>query len=261
MMAKETMTDIVEFAKRLSFQVADITGGAPEMVPGIGNFIQQLRPFFEKLIMRSNLVLLLKDEYLPLLELCKSNNVSLVASFPSTNERQADTQRGQGVWQESIEGLKRLNSIGYGVEGSGLELNLVANPTGAFLPVDQCKAEKKIKVDLARKWGIKFNNLYTFANVPLGRFHQWLEKSGNLEPYMEKLFSNFNPATIENLMCRTLVSVSWDGYLYDCDFNLANDLPMSGKKIHVSQVESLPIGSEIVVDNHCYACTAGAGFT
>lgn len=260
-MDQKTMKDIEEFAKRIPFQVADITGGAPEMVPGIDQFMINLRPLVNSLMLRSNLVLLLKDENRPLLELCKEMGVTLVASFPSTNEKQADTQRGQGVWSESIEMLKRLNNIGYGIEGSGLELNLVANPAGAFLPVDQCKAEKKVKADLARKWDIHFNNLYTFSNVPLGRFYRWLKKSGNYEKYMEKLSTNFNPETVDGLMCKTLVSVSWEGYLYDCDFNLAQDLPMGSERTHVTEVEHLPVGSEIVVENHCYGCTAGAGFT
>ena len=138
---------------------------------------------------------------------------------------------------------------------------LVANPTGAFMPVDQCRAEQQFKRDLARKWDIQFTNLFTFANIPLGRFRTWLENSNNFDSYMAKLVGNFNPETIDGLMCRSLISVSWDGYLYDCDFNLAAGLYHGGEKRHISTVTSLEEGSQIITDNHCFGCTAGAGFT
>ena len=152
--------------------------------------------------------------------------------------------------------------MGYGQARSGLQLDLVSNPTGAFLPVSQAQAERKFRRDLGEKWGIFFNNLYTFGNVPLGRFRHWLVESGNFERYMQRLAAKFNPCTIEGLMCRTLVSVSWDGYLYDCDFNLATDLFMGGHKVHVAELEGPPApGTPIAVSDHCYACTAGSGFT
>jgi radical SAM/Cys-rich protein len=260
-MSRKTMSDVVDFAGRFRFQVADITGGAPELVPGLDNLLQELRPFVDKLILRTNLVLLLQEKYAPLLNLCKELQVAITASFPSINANQADSQRGQGVWRNSIEMLERLNAIGYGLPDGRLELNLVANPTGAFMPVEQCQAEKKFRTDLARKWGIQFTNLFTFANVPLGRFHRWLEETGNLTRYMDRLAAAFNPATVDGLMCRSLISISWDGTLYDCDFNQAADLPYSGVRIHISSVTSLPQGTPIVTDDHCYACTAGAGFT
>jgi radical SAM/Cys-rich protein len=158
--------------------------------------------------------------------------------------------------------LRKLNSIGYGIPGSGLELSLVSNPTGAFLPLAQDKAEKKFRFDLQRKWGIVFDNLYAFANVPLGRFRDWLIESGNLDTYMQKLASNFNPCTIEGLMCRSLLSISWDGYVYDCDFNQAEDIRSANVKTHVSELNAPPPpGTPIAVSDHCYACTAGSGFT
>ena len=157
--------------------------------------------------------------------------------------------------------LKRLNGRGYGKPGSGLELYLVSNPAGAFMPVDQCTAEKKFKADLAKKWEIEFTGLFTFANVPLGRFRQWLEQSGNLAGYMEKLAGSFNPETIEGLMCRSMINISWDGYLYDCDFNMAAALPFSGKLLHVSQATAPAEGSPIMTDDYCFTCTAGSGFT
>lgn len=186
----------------------------------------------------------------------------IVASFPSCNEAQSDSQRGRGVFRMSLDALRKLNAMGYGQDGTGLELNLVANPTGAFLPTPQTQMEQRFREVLKKNWGIVFNRLHAFANVPLGRFRQWLVQSGNLESYLQRLASSFNPCAVEGLMCRTLVSVSWDGYLYDCDFNLARDLPLGGKKTHVSEMEGPPEpGIPIAVGDHCYTCTAGAGFT
>jgi len=260
-MGRETMEAVLRFAGRSSFSVADITGGAPELVPDLPFMLQGLRPLVDRLMLRSNLLLLLDDQRQELLDLCRALNVELVVSFPSTNETQADSQRGRGVWRKSIAMLKRLNDLGYGMPDSGLDLYLVSNPAGAFLPVDQCTAEKRFRQDLARKWNISFTALYTFANVPLGRFRHWLEHSGNFESYLEKLAGAFNPATVNGLMCRSLISVSWDGCLYDCDFNLAGGLPYSGNRVHVSEVEKLQAGTPIMTDDYCYACTAGAGFT
>jgi radical SAM/Cys-rich protein len=196
------------------------------------------------------------------MELCTSASVVIVASFPSVNAGQTDSQRGKGIWESSISTLKRLNELGYGKEGTGLELNLVSNPAGAFLPVAQAQAEKRFKQELGLKHGIIFNNLFTFANVPAGRFRTWLKSSGNYSGYIEKLASRFNPGTVDCLMCRTLVSVDWNGYLYDCDFNLAAGLYLGGRKRHVSEMEGPPEQEKpIVTGDHCYACTAGSGFT
>jgi radical SAM/Cys-rich protein len=192
----------------------------------------------------------------------KDHRVVIVASFPSTNEAQADSQRGRGVFQVSIDTLRKLNAMGYGQDGTGLELDLVSNPTGAFLPTPQGQMEQRFREVLKKRWGIVFNHLYSFANVPLGRFRQWLLQSGNLESYLQRLASNFNLCAVEGLMCQTLVSVAWDGTLYDCDFNLARELPMGGRRTHVSQMEGpTEPGSPIAVGDHCYTCTAGAGFT
>jgi radical SAM/Cys-rich protein len=158
--------------------------------------------------------------------------------------------------------LQRLNRLGYGVDGSGLELDLAANPSGAFLPPAQAQAERRFRVDLLRRFGITFNSLFTFANVPLGRFRRWLESSGNLDAYRERLEGSFNPVTLPGLMCRTFISVDWDGYLYDCDFNLAAGLHHSERRAHISELAELPPeGTAIPTGEHCYACTAGAGFT
>jgi len=262
MMSSETADQVVGFARRFHFEVIDITGGAPEMNPNLVNMIEKLSVFTSRLMLRSNLTALASSERNHLIDLCRNNRVVIVASFPSLNEAQADSQRGRGVFQETIEVLKRLNSLGYGQAGSDLELNLVSNPTGAFLPPSQEQLEKRFCQVLEKKWGIVFNNLFSFANVPLGRFRQWLEMSGNLEIYLQKLASSFNPCAIEGLMCRSLISVSWDGYIYDCDFNQAKELYLGGKKTHISELTELPgPGEPIAVSNHCYTCTAGAGFT
>ncbi len=260
-MSRKTMDQVSNFARKNAFELIDITGGAPEMVPDLVYFMELLRPYTKRMILRSNLTLLLEKHNSAILNSVRENKIALVASFPSVNKNQTDRQRGDGVWQKSIENLILLNTLGFGLPGSDLELTLVSNPTGAFMPVDQCKAEKKFKIDLARKWGIQFTNLFTFANVPLGRFRTWLEKSGNYSDYMAKLSGNFNGDTVANLMCRSLVSVSWDGYLYDCDFNQAANLPLSSTPTHITEIDRLPEGIGIATDTHCYACTAGAGFT
>jgi radical SAM/Cys-rich protein len=185
-----------------------------------------------------------------------------VASLPSVDSVQTESQRGKGVFEKSIHALQRLNAAGYGKKKTGLKLDLVSNPPGAFLPPSQAQAEERFRVILEKKWGIVFNNLFTFANVPLGRFRQWLHASGNLKNYTERLASSFSPCVVEGLMCRTLMSVAWDGYCYDCDFNLAARLPMAGKKSHISQMEGPPEpGTPIAVGDHCYTCAAGSGFT
>ena len=262
MMGLETVDEVVAFARRGHFQLVDITGGAPELNPNLVDMIERLAPLVPRIMLRSNLTALIDGKRDSPMSVCKNYRVAIVASFPSLNATQAEAQRGKGTFEKSIAALKRLNSIGYGHDGSNLELDLVSNPTGAFLPASQAQGEKRFRCDLQRKWGIVFNHIYTFANVPLGRFRQWLQHSGNLEKYLQNLASRFNPCAIEGLMCRTLVSVSWDGYLYDCDFNLAKGLYMGGRKTHISEVAGPPQpGTPIAVSDHCYACTAGSGFT
>lgn len=261
-MSRETMAAVIAFAERFPFRIIDITGGTPEMVPGLPFLMEGLAPLTPRLMLRSNLADLTAPAREGLLSLCVNRSVVLTASFPSTNPSQADAQRGTGFAEEGVVALRKLNAVGYGVEGSGLELNLVSNPVGAFLPVTQDQAERKFRRDLMRKWGITFSNLYTFGNVPLRRFRKWLTDSGNYDRYMRTLAEGFNPSTVEGLMCRTQLSVSWDGFLYDCDFNLAAGHGIAGRKSHVSEVRELPVpGTPIAVGEHCYACTAGSGFT
>ena len=261
-MSRETMETVVSFVRRFPFQILDITGGAPELVPDLPFLVEGLAPLAPRLMLRTNLSALRGAARESLLALCVAHRVVLVASFPSTNPSQADALRGAGVTETAIAVLKKLNAAGYGVDGTGLELDLVSNPVGAFLPVSQESAERKFRNDLLRKWGIAFNHLHTFTNAPLGRFRTLLLQAEDYERYMETLTKGFSPSAVEHLMCRTLLSVSWDGFLYDCDFNLAAGRPSGNPRIHVSGVRELPPpGSPIATGDYCYACTAGSGFT
>ena len=261
-MNSKTADQVVDYAGRNSFDVIDITGGAPELNYNIVPLIERLSPLARRIMIRSNLSALNDGRRDYLFGLFKKHRVVVVASFPSLNEAQTESQRGRGIFSMSLSALKRLNDLGYGQEGSDLELYLVSNPTGAFLPSSQSETEKRFRQVLMKKWGIIFSDLFTFANVPLGRFRDWLLQSGNLENYVNKLASGFNPCAVEGLMCRTMVSVSWDGYLYDCDFNLARGLYLGGRKIHVSEMTGSPAPEmPIAVADHCYTCTAGSGFT
>lgn len=258
----EIIQEVISYAQRGGFETIDITGGAPELNPHIKTLVEGVSDVVPRIMLRSNLSVLNDGKRDHLMKFLSENRVVIVASFPSLNEIQADSQRGDGIFQISIDALKELNRLGYGNKGTGLELNLVSNPTGAFLPPGQKQTEKRFRQVLERKWGIVFNNLYNFANVPLGRFRRWLIRTDNLDIYIKKLYSNFNSCAVDGLMCRTLVSVSWDGYLHDCDFNLARGLFMGGRKVHVSEMPEAPEpGSHIATADHCYTCTAGSGFT
>jgi radical SAM/Cys-rich protein len=261
-MKPKTVEAVIACARRMRFKTIDITGGAPEQLPQLPYLVEQLAPLTPKLIVRTNLTALARAESADLPELYRQHHVAIVASLPAVNASQTVSQRGNGTWDTSIDMLRRLNTLGYGVSGSGLELDLVANPTGAFLPAGQAQTERRFHQDLKRRYNISFSNLYTFANVPLGRFRSWLEHSGNLDEYQQKLAESFNPCTLPGLMCRTLISVDWNGFLYDCDFNLAVGLPHREQGSHISKLAELPLpGTRIPVGDHCFSCTAGTGFT
>jgi radical SAM/Cys-rich protein len=261
-MGQETIDQIVDFARKTRFQVIDITGGAPELNPNLVRMIERFSDLASRIMLRTNLIALCECNTDLLLKVLADSRVVLVASLPSLNAGQLEAQRGNGSWEKSLSTLRRLNAVGYGKPGSALELNLVSNPTGAFLPASQKQLEDKFRSDLAKKWEVVFSNLYTFANVPLGRFRRWLVESGNFDQYMMKLVSAFNQCAVDKLMCRTLISVSWDGYLYDCDFNQAEAIPAGGIRKHISEMNGPPLpGTHIAVSDHCYACTAGSGFT
>lgn len=260
-MEEQTLKEVLAYARRNRFDIIDITGGAPELNPLLRDLIENVAPMTPRVMLRSNLSAL-NQNLNRLMNVLTSHRVVIVASFPSLNLSQMDAQRGEGIFKESIAVLKALNAHGYGRHGSGLELNLVSNPTGAFLPPSQEQIETRYHHIMDQKWGLSFNRLFNFANVPLGRFKQWLIRTGNYENYLKKLVDSFNPCAIEGLMCRNQISVSWDGYLYDCDFNMAKGIYMSGKKIHVSEMPGPPSSdSSIITADHCYTCATGSGFT
>lgn len=261
LMDAATVQEVIAYAGRSGFNAVDITGGAPELNPHLERLIEGVGPLAVRVMLRANLTAL-DERGQGLMDFLAQRQVVIVASFPALSPAQTEAQRGVGVFDRSLETLRRLNELGYGQEGSGLELNLVSNPTGAFLPPDQAAQERRFRQDLARRWGLAFSHLYCFANAPLGRFKHWLQGSANYEGYLAKLAQGFNPCALEGVMCRSLVSVSWQGLLYDCDFNLAADLPLGGRPTHVSHMPGPPTeGWPIAVGEHCFTCTAGAGFT
>ena len=261
-MDAETADQVIAYARRSSFQSIDITGGAPELNPNIAKLIEGLSEQTPRLMIRSNLSALNDGGHDHLLDLLQEKKVVIVASLPSLNKTQAESQRGSGTFEKSIHALQRLNKLGYGQAETGLELDLVNNPAGAFLPEPQEQMARRFHSELRQKWGIVFNNIFSFANVPLGRYRDWLIHKGNLESYMSRLVCGFNPEALSGVMCRTQVSVGWDGCLYDCDFNLARGLFMGNQRVHVSRMSGPPpAGNPIAVADHCYTCTAGAGFT
>lgn len=265
-MGRAVMDEVVALARRAPFVLADITGGAPELNPNLPHLLEGMAGLTPRRILRTNLLALEGRD--ALLGQLAAGGWSLGASLPATNQGQVDGVRGAGVFEKSLEMLARLNALGWGQyrgggKGGGLELHLVSNPAGAFLPPSQVAAAKTFRLALDRR-GIAFDSLMTFANVPLGRFRKWLAASGILEAYETTLRERFNPAVVCGLMCRSMLSVGWDGRLYDCDFNQALGL-VSGVSALVSDYrEHPPEGAEgppIPVGDHCYACTAGSGFT
>lgn len=256
-MSRETMAAVVAGAGRIPFTTIDITGGAPELVPDIAGLLDKLTPLAPRKLFRTNLLALRENMFL--LDTLVAGGWSLIASLPAINESQVTSTRGKGVFSGSLEMLRRLNSAGYG-RGQGLEIHLVSNPSGAFMPPAQNAAEKLFRRELSARQGILFDSLFVFANMPLGRFRAWLHASGNFQGYMRTLFDRFNPAVIAGLMCRTIVSVAWDGKIFDCDFNQAAKLPALGGT-HIAELEAGTGGFEITTGDHCYACTAGSGFT
>lgn len=262
LMGLKTIHQVVDFVKATDVSTVDITGGAPEMNPHLPVLMDLVAEQGKKLILRCNLSALYDLDTGQIQKRLMRHQVNVIASLPSLNMNQTDGQRGDGIFNKSMAALKLLNDLGYAVPDSGLELDLVSNPAGAFMPSPQASTEKRFKKILLEKWGIGFNRLFTFANMPLGRFETWLKTSGNLNGYLSMLHKGFNPCTLAGLMCRNLVSVAWNGYLYDCDFNLAADIPLGNSPTHITQATpEIFLNREIAVGTHCYACTAGSGFT
>lgn len=244
-----------------SIHTVDITGGAPEMNPNFRWFVEEVTKLGKKVIDRCNLTIIMANEkYHDLPEFFARHKVHIISSLPYFSKKRTDSQRGDGVFEDSIKALQLLNAAGYGQAGSDLLLDLVYNPSGAFLPASQSSLEAEFKRQLGTKFGISFNHLYCITNLPISRFLEYLLTSGNYEEYMQKLIEAYNPLTIEGLMCRNTISVSWDGYLYDCDFNQMLELKVASPIRHINDFNAELLSNRaIVLNQHCYGCTAGAG--
>lgn len=245
-----------------AIKIVDLTGGAPEMNPNFRWFVTEIKKLNKHIIVRCNLTIILANKkYHDLPEFFKQHDVEVVSSLPSFTKDRTDRQRGDGVFEDSIKALQMLNAVGYGCSDKGLQLNLVYNPAGAFLPPSQQALEAEYKEELFQRFGIQFNNLYAITNMPISRYLDYLLSTGNYDKYMEKLVNAFNPLAVKNVMCRNTISVGWDGFLYDCDFNQMLELPVSTKKsLHLKDFDIATLANRaIVVNQHCYGCTAGAG--
>jgi radical SAM/Cys-rich protein len=251
----------LELLAQSDIDTVDLTGGAPEMHPDFRWFVAECRKLGKKVMDRCNLTILVAHgKYADLPEFFAEHRVHVVSSLPHYAASRTDGQRGEGVFDDSIRALRRLNEVGYGRPGSGLLLDLVYNPSGAFLPDGQDALEAEFKRQLERRHGIVFDRLYCIANMPISRFLDYLLESGNYTTYMERLAAAFNPSTVSGLMCRNTLSVGWDGRLYDCDFNQMLDLPVVDGPDHLDRFDTTALQNRsIVVNQHCYGCTAGAG--
>ena len=261
-MTRDTAEACIRALLESAIPKLDITGGAPELNPSFRWMVEQARAGGRHVIDRCNLTVLTLTPQADLTAFLAKHQVEVIASLPYWKEQQTDAQRGSGVFRKSIEAIRKLNGVGYGQPGSGLTLNFVYNPVGAFLPPSQASIEADFRRELELRHGVVFNHLYTITNMPISRYLEFLLRSGNFERYMERLANAFNPAAAEAVMCRTMVSVGWDGRLYDCDFNQMLDLPLraSGHTQDIHDFNGRTLESRaIVVGSHCYGCTAGGG--
>ena len=259
-MSKDIMEKVVALAAFEDFKLIDITGGAPELHPDFRWLVESLRDLEKPVQVRTNLALIDEKDDENISNFLYDNGVSLVGSLPCYMEENVDAQRGSGTYEKSISAIKHLNKLGYGTD-NGLQLNLVYNPSGPFLPGNQKDLEEAYKKELAERFGIEFTTLIVITNMPIGRFQTKLEKEIQAEDYMTLLKESFNPATIPALMCRNQICVDWDGALYDCDFNIALGLPVNNRsKLNLnSDTEDLGAKRNIVTDSHCFGCAAGSG--
>lgn len=258
LMSKEVMSACLTFAKENHIPTIDITGGAPEMNPDFEWLVEEARKICDHVIVRTNLVILMEEGYEHLVDFYAKQKVELVCSLPYYRAQEMNRVRGDGTFEKAIVILQKLNQVGYGKEPDKV-LNMVYNPAGAFFPPDQTAMETEYKQRLLADFGIVFNQLFTLYNNPMGRFGAFLKRSGNLKGYMKKLYDAFNGETVEALMCRFQISVDYDGRLYDCDFNLAAELPIFTQETIFDYVGKPYNVRRIRMDKHCYACTAGAG--
>jgi len=260
-MTAETIQDCLNALAHPDFETLDLTGGAPEMNPLFREMVVQATQLNKQVIDRCNLTILLAPGYQDLPEFLAAHQVEIVASLPCYLEENTNAQRGNGAFQVSIQALKILNDLGYGKQDSNLKLTLVYNPVGFSLPPDQSELEAAYRHELKTHYNIEFTNLITITNMPISRFLSDLVDQGKFEEYMERLVNAFNPETVNGLMCRSIISVDWQGNLYDCDFNQMLNLPVSVKsRRHIRDFHSQELQNrKIITNQHCYGCTAGAG--
>ncbi|MBI4514977.1 MAG: arsenosugar biosynthesis radical SAM protein ArsS [Deltaproteobacteria bacterium] len=241
-------------------ETLDLTGGAPELNPSFRWMVSEARRLGRHVIDRCNLTVLYERDQEDLADFLAASEVHVIASLPCYGKENVDKQRGDGAFQKSIRALRQLNALGYGE--SGLQLDLVYNPIGGFLPPAQSGLEVRYRDELQRHFGVRFDRLLTITNMPIKRFGAWLEKAGQLEAYMSLLVNHFNPATVAGLMCRSLVSIGWDGRVYDCDFNQMLDVPIGAPRIRtvcdLANLDALT-DAKVATGAHCFGCTAGAG--
>lgn len=262
-MTRETMQQCLDaLAANPMLKTVDLTGGAPEMNPDFRWFVEEITKLKRHVIVRCNLTIIRANKkYYDLPHFFAHHGVEVVSSLPFYTQDRTDRQRGDGVFEDSIKALQMLNEVGYGKEGSGLVLNLVYNPAGAFLPPAQDALQKEFKTALKKDFGIEFSSLFAITNLPISRYLDYLLTSGNYEKYMEKLITAFNPVAAENVMCRNTISIGWDGWLYDCDFNQMLDLKVDcANTKHISQFDTEALNNRsVIVNQHCFGCTAGSG--
>ena len=261
-MTRKTMRQCLDVIKKTGAHTLDLTGGAPEMNPDFRWFVVEATKIGVKdFIVRSNLTIITANrKYYDLPEFFKKYNIHVISSMPHWTKGKTDKQRGNGVFNASIKALKMLNAVGYGMPGSKLKLDLVYNPSGAFLPGDQAALESDFKKALLSEFDIQFHQLFSITNLPISRFLDYLIASDNYNDYMYNLVEAFNPAAVENVMCTNTLSVSWDGWLYDCDFNQMLELKVKSSVQHISEFDKETLSSRtICISQHCYGCTAGAG--
>ena len=262
-MTDDTIDAVIDYLSDAGLASLDITGGAPELNPGFRRLVRAAREMGMHVIDRCNLTVLLEPGQEETAEFLADNKVEIVASLPCYLKENVESQRGEGVYDASIRVLQQLNALGYGEDGRGLELKLMYNPQGPDLPPPQAALERDYRKYLLDAFGIRFSSLLTLANMPIKRFGSMLVSTGRFDDYMQLLRSAHRDENLEQVMCRTLVSVDWQGYVYDCDFNQMLGMPAAfngGSRIHLSELADRDItGSEIAVASHCYGCTAGQG--
>ncbi len=260
LMSRDTMMTALQFAEKFKLEYLDLTGGSPEMNPEFQWLVKQANQLGLHVMDRCNPTILVEPGYEQMAAFLAQQNVEIIASLPCYLEDNVDAQRGKGVFNASIKALLNLNALGYGKKDSDLSLNLVFNPQGTALPPSQIDLEQAYRDFLIDHFGIQFNNLYTITNMPIQRFGAVLLAKGQYHEYLNQLKNAYQRDNLDHVMCKTLLSVDWQGYVYDCDFNQMLEMPLAGQKTHLSQMlDVMPVGMPIAVADHCYGCTAGQG--